>query len=72
MTPAERFDELRPGLCGSRTDSSAASPIPRTRDAGIVAGDAATVVSFRVDDGRIVAVDAQRNPEKLRSVRMRA
>jgi RNA polymerase sigma-70 factor, ECF subfamily len=26
----------------------------------------ATVMSFTVDDGRIVAIDVQRNPEKLR------
>jgi RNA polymerase sigma-70 factor, ECF subfamily len=25
-----------------------------------------TVISFTVDDGRIVAIDIQRNPEKLR------
>ncbi len=34
-----------------------------------VGGDGvATVMSFTVDDGRIVAVDVQRNPEKLRKL----
>ena len=32
------------------------------------ADGAATVMSFTVDDGRIVAIDVQRNPEKLRGV----
>jgi hypothetical protein len=27
-----------------------------------------TVMSFTVDDGRIVAIDVQRNPEKLRKL----
>jgi RNA polymerase sigma-70 factor (ECF subfamily) len=31
-----------------------------------VAGDIATVISFTIDDGKIVAIDVQRNPEKLR------
>ena len=31
-----------------------------------VGGGEATVVSFTVDDGRIVAIDAMRNPDKLR------
>ena len=31
-----------------------------------VGGGEATVVSFTIDDGRIVAIDAVRNPDKLR------
>jgi RNA polymerase sigma-70 factor (ECF subfamily) len=33
---------------------------------GVGADGAVTVMSFTVDDGRIVAIDVQRNPEKLR------
>jgi RNA polymerase sigma-70 factor (ECF subfamily) len=31
-----------------------------------VEGGMATVISFTIDDGRIVAIDAVRNPDKLR------
>ena len=31
-----------------------------------VDGGLATVISFTIDDGRIVAIDAVRNPDKLR------
>lgn len=34
----------------------------------VAAGDVINVVSFTVDDGRIVAIDIVRNPEKLRHV----
>ena len=33
---------------------------------GVGADGAVTVMSFTIDDGRIVAIDVQRNPEKLR------
>jgi RNA polymerase sigma-70 factor (ECF subfamily) len=33
-----------------------------------VAAGATTVISFTVDDGRIVEIDMIRNPEKLRGV----
>jgi RNA polymerase sigma-70 factor (ECF subfamily) len=33
-------------------------------------GSVLTVMSFRFDDGRIAAIDAVRNPEKLSHVRL--
>jgi hypothetical protein len=40
----------------------------RQLDVEVVVDAVATVMSFTVDHGRIVGIDVQRNPEKLRKL----
>lgn len=67
---AQRVARAISGLARKGADGAEVSIVDINGMPGVltVAGDEATVVSFSIDDGRIVAIDAQRNPEKLRGL----
>jgi RNA polymerase sigma-70 factor (ECF subfamily) len=73
VTGADRVARLVKGLVGRGATEAELSIVDVNGMPGMmsVGRGETTVAGFTIDDGRIVAIDVQRNPEKLRGIRMR-